>query len=493
MKNASNIKLKPENNKLLPFNQAVEWANQAVREKKWLIAAQRWAVLRKAYPDKSVVWLQAAKAHIEANQLEQAESLLDYARQHFPDNPNTFLVSAELAIKLEHWELAEKLLQQSRENFSDVLQTWLLSASYCANRGNQKLATEYNQQARERAPDQIYPYIQFAEFAMRSQQWQEALERWALLRRHFPAFPQGYRRAAEAARKLGNNRLARQLMLELEYGESIAEHDSSVITPAVEKTNRHVIKHLSELVWTKAVFNLRSEAYRNYLSYVWLVLEPILHILVFYIIFSLLLHRGGENFLVFLFAGQIPWMWFSKAVSGSSGSILAGKNLMLQVGLPPIVFPLIDLLKISLQHIPVFFMLFAFICLQGFPPNVFWWYLIPVIFVQLMLIMACTCTVAAIIPFARDLNYLVHTGLMFLMFGSGIFYDYKTLSTEWQELFLLNPIAFLLNSYRDILIYNSAPDLIALAGWGGISFFACLLIALVYARLRYIYPKVVME
>ena len=485
--------MKPETNNFLSINKAAEWANQAAQENKWSEAAQRWAVLRKAYPGQPMVWLQGAKAHIEANQLEQAEQLLKYGREHFSGNPNAFIISAELAMQRMQWKSAESFLQHSREKFPDFAQTWITSASCMERQGLIDEAITYNRRARESFPDIIAAFIQYAEIAMRAEQWAEALERWQLVRKLFPGANIGYQRAAIAAKKLGNNRLARQLLLELEYGENISDNERSIASHSPERRNRRRSIHLLELVWTKAIFNLRSEAYRNYLSYAWLVLEPLLHILVFYIIFSLLLHRGGENFLVFLFAGQIPWIWFSKAVSGSSASIIAGKNLMLQVGLPPIIFPLINLLKISLQHIPVFLMLFGFICLQGFLPNIYWWFLIPLIFVQLLLTAACTCFVAAVIPFARDLNFLVHTGLMFLMFGSGVFYDYKTLSVEWQELFLLNPIAFLLNSYRDILIYNSAPDLIALATWGVISLLACLLMAFIYAKLRYIYPKVVME
>lgn len=485
--------MKAETHNLPAINKAAEWANQAAKEKRWAVAAQRWAVLRKAYPEQAIVWLQAAKAHIKAGEFDLADALLSHGRLHFSNNPNAYIISAELAIQRQHWDSAETLLQYTREKFPEFAQTWITSADSQECQGQIDKAIIYNRHAREKFPDVIAAFIQYAEIAMRTEQWADALTRWQLVRKHFPDANIGYQRAALAAQKLGNKRLARQLLLEQEYGENELEQENSSATQLPERKNRPKSIHLLELIWTKAIFNLRSEAYRNYLSYAWLVLEPLLHILVFYIIFSVLLHRGGDNFLVFLFAGQIPWIWFSKSVSGSSASIIAGKNLMLQVGLAPIIFPLINLLKISLQHIPVFLMLFGFICLQGFLPNIYWWFLIPVIFVQLLLTAACTCFVAAVIPFARDLNYLVHTGLMFLMFGSGIFYDYKTLAVEWQEVFLLNPIAFLLNSYRDILIYNSAPDLIALAAWAGISLLGCLLMLVVYAKLRYIYPKIVME
>jgi len=185
---------------------------------------------------------------------------------------------------------------------------------------------------------------------------------------------------------------------------------------------------------------------------------------VYYLVFGFLLQRGGDNYPVFLLSGLIPWMWFSKAVNSSSNSIISGQGLLLQVGLPSIVFPLVTLLQATLKQIPVFLLLLGFLWLQGFAPGTNWWALLPVIVVQAILTTAFACSVAALVPFARDLSYLVPTGLMFLMFISGIFYDYRTIPENWQSLFLANPVAFLLKSYREILVNGTLPDFHVLAG-----------------------------
>jgi lipopolysaccharide transport system permease protein len=214
---------------------------------------------------------------------------------------------------------------------------------------------------------------------------------------------------------------------------------------------------------------------------------------VYYLVFGHLLQRGGENYPTFLLSGLIPWMWFMKAVNGSSSSILMGQNLMLQVGIPSVVFPLINTLQASLKQIPVFLLLFGFVWIQGFKPDILWLSLIPVITVQALFTIACACAVAAIIPFARDLSYLVPTGLTFLMFLSGIFYDYRNIAPDWQELFLMNPVAFLLKCYRNIFIDGTVPDLFTLMILGIGSGAACLLLLFAFNRLRYIYPRIVME
>jgi len=485
--------LQSTDGELPPPDLAFEWPQQAMREQNWPEAAQRWTVVRKAYPNHPGPWFQGAIAYIEAGELKQAEALLNYAREQFPNHPNSLLFSATLAMRRQEWDTAEDFLNKARDKHANNFQTWMKSAECAEGRGDLNQAAACYQKACEIASDLPGPFVQYAELAMRAGQWEEALKRWEAVRERFPNFPAGYHRAAAAAHHLGRAKEARKLTLAYQYGVDILNSDTNGEHSPKRRDGHANPTRMLELIWTKAIFNLRSEVQRNYLSYGWWVLEPLLHMVVYYVVFGLLLQRGGENFLVFLLTGLIPWMWFMKAVGGSSGSILAGQNLMLQVGLPSIVFPLVSLLQATLKQIPVFVLLFGFVWLQGYSPGTHWWALLPVILVQALFTVAFACAVAAVIPFVRDLAYLVPTGLTFLMFLSGTFYDYRSISPQWQELFLLNPVAFLLKCYRDIFIDAALPQFSILAWWGLGSGATCLLLMLVFKRLRYVYPRIVME
>ncbi len=478
---------------LPPPGQVFEWAYQAIRERNWLEASGRWAVLREAYPRHPAPWVQGAIAHMEANELEAAGALLAYARQRFSSNPNALTQSAELALRQREWSVAETFLSQAREQFPGEMETWLKSSKCAEHQGALERALEYNETARARFPDCPDAFIQYAELAMRAEHWESALARWEDVRSRFPAAAAGYLRAAEAARHLNRHQEARQLILAHQYGADLFDEVVHTKRSAGQhRTHSRLIRFL-ELVWTKALFNLRSEVHRNYLSYAWWLLEPLLHMTVYYVVFGLLLRRGGQNYPVFLLTGLIPWMWFSKAVSSSSGSILRGQQLMIQVGLPALVFPLVSVLQTTLKQLPVFALLFGFLWLQGFSPGYQWWGLLPVVLVHILLMTAVACAVAAVVPFVRDFGYLVPTGLMFLMFCSGVFYDYRIVAQQWQQLFLLNPVAFLLKCYREIFIEDSMPDMQALGWWGLGAAAACAVTALAYQRLRYLYPRIVME
>jgi len=222
--------------------------------------------------------------------------------------------------------------------------------------------------------------------------------------------------------------------------------------------------HLVEVFFTKLVFNLKSEASQTYLSFVWWVLEPALLVVVYYVVFAVLLVRGTPDFLIFLVAGKIPFLWFSKSVTNSSRSIVAGRGLINQVSIPMPFFPLLIVFQDAFKQFLVLVVMFVFFALYGMEVSWVWLTIIFVILTQFLLISGVSLLVAAITPFLPDFKYLVSTAMVALLFGSGIFYSYKeVLLPKHQQLFLMNPLANLIVNYRQVLMENTQPDWSALA------------------------------
>lgn len=476
-----------------PLQEAMKWPNEAIINKDTKTAIERWSILKAAYPGHPAPIFQAAYLLIDEGELKKAQELITIGKEKFPDNPNIPLLKAQITALNGRIEETELILKQAQEKYSENIQIWIRSADTYKQIGNIDQAYQCYDTVCSLSPDNIGFHIQRANFAMSNEDWERAASYWEIFRLQFPEHPAGYKQGAEALRNLGHTKEAQKLSLMHQYGEEIFHYDSQ--NKSFEKSKKRInrTQHLFELIWTKALFNLRSEANRNYLSYGWWMIEPLLHMSVYYFVFGLLLQRGDENFSTFLLTGLIPYMWFMKAVSMSSGSILNGHNLMLQVGVPSIFFPLVNILQATIKQMPVLILLLAFVWLQGHPPDITWIALIPVILVQMLFTLAFGCTVAAIIPFIRDLAYLVPTGLTFILFVSGIFFDYRNIPPEWQEIFLLNPIAFLLKCYRDIFLGGVTPNLEILFYWGFISTFTFFVILYTYNKLRYVYPRIVME
>jgi len=249
-----------------------------------------------------------------------------------------------------------------------------------------------------------------------------------------------------------------------------------------------------QLVIIKVRFNLRSEASQSYLSYAWWLLEPLLQMVVYYIVFDILLRRGGENFVAFLLTGIVPWLWFSRSVNNSSRSIEQGQGLISQTYLPKPFFPLVVIGQDLVKQQVVFLLLFGFLLYLGFVPNVEWLWLIPIMITQLLLIFAVSFVVSFIVPFARDLQYLINALLMMGLFVSGIFYSYEdVLLPEHREIFLLNPMANLIVSYRLVLLDGTAPMIGSLVVIASASLVVIFLMSKVMRRYNNILTRLALE
>ena len=70
------------------------------------------------------------------------------------------------------------------------------------------------------------------------------------------------------------------------------------------------IRSSKDLIAYKTYADLRAEAERTYLGVVWWFLDPLIHISIYYFVFSVIMSRGTENFIAFLAVGVIVWRWF---------------------------------------------------------------------------------------------------------------------------------------------------------------------------------------
>ena len=253
-------------------------------------------------------------------------------------------------------------------------------------------------------------------------------------------------------------------------------------------------RHLIEVFFAKLILNLKSEASTTYLGYAWWVLEPVLMVAVYYLVFSVFLARGSPHFVVFLVCGNVSFRWFAQSVTNASRSIITGRGLINQISIPKPFFPILVVFQDATKQLVVFAFMFVFIAAYGMGVSWVWLSLIFVILTQLLIVSAVSLLVAAITPYLPDFRYLINTGMMALMFGSGIFYSYKdVLLPEHQQLFLMNPLANLIKNYRQVLMENTLPDWTALGNICLGSIVLIVVMTLYFRRTDTIYARLIAQ
>ncbi|MBK9162177.1 MAG: ABC transporter permease [Nitrosomonadales bacterium] len=218
------------------------------------------------------------------------------------------------------------------------------------------------------------------------------------------------------------------------------------------------IRQVADLVFYKAYADLRAEAARSYLGLLWWVIEPILYLSAFYVLFVMVFQRGGPDFVPALLCGTVVWKWFASGLNGGGNSISSHGGLLQQVYVPKYVFPVIAMLGSTARFIPVFSLYAIFLILYGFPVQYTWLGVLPVMLVQFCLVLSLSMLVGAITPFLPDIRIAIDNGLMLLFFISGVFFNINEVHEPLRSYLLLNPMAGLIDEYRNVMMRGIWPD-----------------------------------
>jgi len=216
--------------------------------------------------------------------------------------------------------------------------------------------------------------------------------------------------------------------------------------------------HYFSLIIEKSTADLISEARRGYMGVLWWIIEPVLYMSVFYLIFVVLFKRGDENAVPFLLTGLVVWKWFATSIPQSSNCISANIGLIRQVYIPKLVFPGMVVATSTMKFLIVFVLLVAFLLITGKSPSTAWLSIPLLMGVQLLMMLAIGSVLASVVPFLPDLKLIIDNGMMLLLFLSGVFFDISSVSSEMKGYLYLNPMLGIIENYRSVLLEGVWPD-----------------------------------
>jgi lipopolysaccharide transport system permease protein len=246
-----------------------------------------------------------------------------------------------------------------------------------------------------------------------------------------------------------------------------------------------------ELIIYRALADFRSEVSRMYLGIIWWVLEPLLYVLVFYVVFGIGLRQASATYVPWLICGLIVWKWLDSSARTAAGTIAQSVGIMSQVYLPKVVFPLITVLTNCLKFLIILAIFLLFLYFYGVAIQISWLWLLVLIPLQLLFVAGLSSLFAGLVPILPDFAHAVNYGMTFLFFASGVFVNVKDMSPKAQHLMRLNPASCLIEMYRDALFRGERPSgfsTMCVLGWSAILFMAS---ALLYKKMDRVYPRLV--
>ena len=202
---------------------------------------------------------------------------------------------------------------------------------------------------------------------------------------------------------------------------------------------------------------LKADATRGYLGALWWILEPIMYMAAFYIVFSIGLRKSEPDYIPFLLIGLTSWKWFATNIQQGSNSIKTNIPIMRQVYVPKYIFLYSVVLTNTIKYLVVLSILIIFIIIYGIEIKITWIALPILIFSQFIFIAGASGILSAVVPLIPDLKLLIENVLLFGLFISGIFFNIDAVSYPLKTFLKLNPMALYIINYRKIMLHGEWP------------------------------------
>jgi len=211
------------------------------------------------------------------------------------------------------------------------------------------------------------------------------------------------------------------------------------------------------IIYELAKRDFQQQYMGSYLGFLWSFLQPLIFILILYMVFQFGFRAGSTTdipFAVYLISGIIPWMYFSGNLGVTSNVLREYAYLIHNLEFRNSVLPIVKILSAIVPHF--FFLLFAVMIawIHGFAPSVYTLQSFYYLFAMIVLLLGLGWMTSSTNLFVSDVSKIVSIITQFGFWMTPIFWNINMIPQKYQLIIKLNPVFYIVRGYRDSLIYN---------------------------------------
>jgi lipopolysaccharide transport system permease protein len=182
--------------------------------------------------------------------------------------------------------------------------------------------------------------------------------------------------------------------------------------------------------------------------------------LVLYIALKKFARIDVPDYQLVLISALFPWAWFQTSVFLAAPVISNNGNLIKKVHFPRYVLPFSVVTNNMVNFFFAVPIITVFVLASGDRPSAVWLIGIPLLsLVELVLLMGVVLIVSSLNVYLRDLEHLVEVFLSLLFYASPIIYPLDRVGPRFKTLYMLNPLASLIEAWRQLFMNNKLPGL----------------------------------
>jgi lipopolysaccharide transport system permease protein len=215
--------------------------------------------------------------------------------------------------------------------------------------------------------------------------------------------------------------------------------------------------------------DLKLRYKQTILGIIWVVIQPLLPLTIFTCIFGKVvkLDSQGIPYLLFAFAGLVPWLLFSESVNRCSNCLVAEERLLTKVYFPKIILPLSKFSTVFIDFLigMIIFFLFLIFYKISFSLRLFFFPLI--LLITIFMSLGVGIFFSALNVYFRDFRIITPFLLQIGMYASPVIYSSYMVPEKFRFLFFMNPMVGFIESFRwvffeSILLFPTIPFIISI-------------------------------
>ncbi len=224
--------------------------------------------------------------------------------------------------------------------------------------------------------------------------------------------------------------------------------------------NLKSIYSYKDLLFTWAYRIIRSRYQQSVLGGLWAIIVPTATTLIFSVIFTFFIPIKTDKipYIVFSYTAMVPWTLFSSSIADMVDSLTGNMNLVSKIYFPREILPIASLLARLVDAFIAFGLLAILLWYYGIQVNVIQLLILPLILlIQISIALGLGFIGSALNVFYRDMRHIIVLGLQLWFYASPIIYPVSSVPDRLQFIYFLNPMAGVIEAYRDILLHQTMP------------------------------------
>jgi len=215
---------------------------------------------------------------------------------------------------------------------------------------------------------------------------------------------------------------------------------------------------------------LKSEVANSFLNWIWWILDPICFMLIYTFMFGYVFKAREPFFPIFIFVGLSMWEFFNHTLTNSVKIVKKNKALVSKVYFPKYILIITQIWVNGFKMLISFSLVFTMMLFSKVPLTWNVLYFFPVLLILIIFSFGCSCYLLHYGVYVEDLANVVKIVLRVVFYLTGIFYNVATRIPEYGDILnKFNPVAFLLSSMRNCLLYSQTPARKMMLFWFAVS------------------------